>query len=163
MEALSVQVLEGARPQQQHCWAPSCSSQWAHKCSPLPETVCATSPVMLMGFFENLNRISSVSRKPRATITHANHKRSVPRQSCAPGDKRAWSKQAGHPEELAWQGHWQGGVGCSLLQVLSSHILRGAPSPAPSAPSGCEPYPLGYKIGDEGYILPVATPQVVVQ
>lgn len=34
----------------------------------------------------------------------------------------------------------------------------GAPSPAPSAPSGCEPHPLGYKIGDEGYILPVATP-----
>lgn len=34
----------------------------------------------------------------------------------------------------------------------------GPPSPAPSAPSGCEPHPLGYKIGDEGYILPVATP-----
>lgn len=34
----------------------------------------------------------------------------------------------------------------------------GPPSPAPSALSGCEPHPLGYKIGDEGYILPVATP-----
>lgn len=39
----------------------------------------------------------------------------------------------------------------------------GALLPNPLCTVGCEPYPLGYKIGDEGYILPVATPQVVVQ
>lgn len=67
-------------------------------------------------------------------------------------------------EQTGWAPRGAGMAGALAgMRVLLAAGARlshtpGASSPAPSATSGCEPHPLGYKIGDEGYSLPVATP-----